>query len=407
MAAGSRTFSRALQVSQLTENSSNEHYLGSVWQTTWPAAWTQLSGEPFAGFFAAASEMSAPCRQSTVIARSFPTPPLYRAVAKWSCATILVRMTGWERYRIALWSASPERVRVWRASLDDATYELIDIFPPAQPIGAAGLAALIRRGRPELICTDVAELESQLAVRGRRDEVEPLGLIVVQEAPAAGAIEPLDYEFRPGDLTRLRLPADAPAAVLRLACRLLVDSVRLRRQMQDVGRVQRDLVQQALCDPVTELPNRRAWDDELARRIDAANTAGNSLALAIFDLDFFKAVNDDRGHDVGDVVLRMAADTLRGQLRERDFLARIGGDEFGLLISGVSRDAAERIVERVRSALSKLQPDGGSPAPAASAGVAVRSPHADVSAGQLFQLADQALLEAKRAGRGQTVVAGK
>jgi diguanylate cyclase (GGDEF)-like protein len=270
------------------------------------------------------------------------------------------------------------------------------------------LAAIIHQRDPELICTDAAGLERLLAQRGPRDVVEPLGLIVVQDsATALETVEPVAYEYRPGNLTRLRLPAEVPASVLRLACQLLVDAVRLRRQMQHAGRTQQSLARQALADPLTELSNRRSWDEELVRRVSAADAAGTSLTLAIFDLDCFKAVNDERGHDVGDATLRLAAKTLREQLRERDFLARIGGDEFGLLISGVDLDTSQRIVERIRSSLSRLQPNDECPAPAASAGVAVRPSRSDLSGRQLFQLADQALLEAKRAGRGRTIAAGR
>jgi diguanylate cyclase (GGDEF)-like protein len=175
--------------------------------------------------------------------------------------------------------------------------------------------------------------------------------------------------------------------------------------MLHAGRAQENLARQAMIDSLTGLANRRAWDEELARRIAAADASGACLTLAIFDLDCFKEVNDRHGHDAGDAALRSASKALRQQLRERDFLARIGGDEFGLLISGVDPAAAMRIVDRVRGALSNIESED-CPQPVASAGVAVRTATAQHTAQRLFQLADQALLEAKRSGRARTVAAG-
>lgn len=320
--------------------------------------------------------------------------------------TILWTMTSTDRPRIALWTADPDTLGNWRSELQSSAYELVDSLPGPDSLEPRALAAAVRELGLLLICTDDSQIERQLAQREGRGKVESLGLIVVDRALATTEqAEPLSYEYRSGKLTRLRLPAGAPTGSLQLACQLLIDIVQLRRQIDDAGRTHQDLARQALIDPLTGLPNRRAWDDELARRMTVAAATGGSLMLAIFDLDCFKAVNDERGHDVGDATLRLAARRLRTALRDRDFLARLGGDEFGLLVSGVERETAVRIVERARASLAQIAADDDCPAPQASAGVAVRGEQSQLTAQQLFQSADQALLAAKRSGRGRTVTA--
>ena len=151
----------------------------------------------------------------------------------------------------------------------------------------------------------------------------------------------------------------------------------------------------ALTDSLTGLPNRRALDDELGRQLARAERAGTGLVVAILDLDFFKAYNDERGHAYGDALLRDAATAWRAKLRAGDVLARYGGEEFVVLLSGCSEGDALALIDRLRAAI----PDGQT----ASAGLAAwgRS-----EAGKdLMHRADVALYEAKAAGRNRAVIA--
>jgi len=164
-----------------------------------------------------------------------------------------------------------------------------------------------------------------------------------------------------------------------------------------VSRVQDQAVQlEALAhnDGLTGIPNRRAWDIELAREISRARRTGRSVVVAMLDLDHFKLFNDTHGHQVGDQLLREAAAVWHAHMREGDLLARYGGEEFGAIIIGVPLAEAAEIVDRLRA----LTPQGQT----FSAGVA----HWDgaETADQLTARADQALYEAKRAGRNQVLV---
>ena len=146
-----------------------------------------------------------------------------------------------------------------------------------------------------------------------------------------------------------------------------------------------DLAGQARTDPLTGLPNRRAWDVALER----AATRGESLTIAILDLDHFKQFNDAYGHPAGDRLLKAAAASWREQLRGDDLLARIGGEEFGLLLTGCGAAPALEVVARLRRAV----PDHRT----VSAGLAIRG--GDETLESVLYRADDALYAAKAAGR--------
>ncbi|MGH2908949.1 MAG: diguanylate cyclase [Solirubrobacteraceae bacterium] len=152
------------------------------------------------------------------------------------------------------------------------------------------------------------------------------------------------------------------------------------------------LADEAQTDPLTGLANRRAWDAALSR----AFATSTPITLAMLDLDNFKQFNDTFGHLRGDRLLAATAAAWREQLRGGDLLARLGGEEFGLLICDVSAETAVEVVERLR----RCVPEGRT----ASAGVAARLP--GESPELLLGRADEALYEAKALGRDRTCVSG-
>ena len=106
----------------------------------------------------------------------------------------------------------------------------------------------------------------------------------------------------------------------------------------------------AMRDPLTALPNRRAWEEELERDTASARRSGEPLSVAVLDVDGLKAVNDTRGHAAGDQLLREAARAWSGALRRQDLLARLGGDEFGVLLAGTDATTAAEVLARVAAA---------------------------------------------------------
>jgi diguanylate cyclase (GGDEF)-like protein/PAS domain S-box-containing protein len=152
----------------------------------------------------------------------------------------------------------------------------------------------------------------------------------------------------------------------------------------------------AATDSLTGLANRRAWDEALDREVSRADREGTPFCIAVLDLDHFKDYNDEFGHAHGDQLLRRCAVVWRSKLRATDVLARYGGEEFSLCLPQGPADEAVAIVDRLREAT----PGGRT----CSAGVARWDRRETID--RLFGRADQALYDAKAAGRDQTVLAG-
>jgi len=241
---------------------------------------------------------------------------------------------------------------------------------------------------PELIVTDSPAVE-----------VGEAGVVWIGPAESAQGV--------PADV---RLPEDVTERELRAVCGLLAQLVRLRRSEHRGAKLRRRLAEQALTDPVTGLPNRRAWDAALEERLAEAAEVPGRLCLAVLDLDYFKRINDAHGHAVGDEVLRSSGRAVRQSLREGDFVARLGGDEFGLLLWVPDERTAGSVVDRVRAALPALLAQSATHAVGASAGYHLSPagcPETPVPSPEvLFAAADAALREAKQQGRDRTVGSG-
>lgn len=166
-----------------------------------------------------------------------------------------------------------------------------------------------------------------------------------------------------------------------------------------------DLVtRQARTDALTGLPNRRALDERLEAEIRNANRFKQPLALIMLDLDGFKAVNDSYGHPIGDRVLQQVANCLRERMRDNDFIARYGGDEFALMLpntdSATARTLAERLQLRMDQCVS-LSPEQVQISLDITCGLSVY-PSDGTTAAALLAKADQALYQAKAAAEGET-----
>jgi diguanylate cyclase (GGDEF)-like protein len=174
----------------------------------------------------------------------------------------------------------------------------------------------------------------------------------------------------------------------------------------EIEQLRADLARLAMIDPLTAILNRRAFMLEYERELSRCMREKTGLALAIFDLDHFKDVNDTYGHLVGDKVLRRVADTLRASLRGHDVIGRYGGEEFALLMPGADTTAALAGTERARLAVGERPIQAGSlriPITVSAGVAAAGSAGADWES--LLRSADAALYEAKRSGRNRVVAA--
>jgi len=165
----------------------------------------------------------------------------------------------------------------------------------------------------------------------------------------------------------------------------------------------RQLFEASVTDALTGAFNRDHFDTQLAAELSYARRHKTELSLVMFDVDFFKKVNDTYGHPAGDQVLVRIARTVTGMIRTEDVFARYGGEEFALILRGVSVSGAAALAERLRGAVEALSipSDKGTIRVTVSAGCAGVSGSAEVSAEDLVGAADKRLYAAKHGGRNR------
>jgi diguanylate cyclase (GGDEF)-like protein len=179
----------------------------------------------------------------------------------------------------------------------------------------------------------------------------------------------------------------------------------LAYQMRHYQRASLEAAALARIDPLTQVLNRRAFFDDALPVWRTADRGGRPLTLIMVDLDHFKAINDQHGHEAGDRALDLVARTLTNGRRAGDLLARWGGEEFVLLLPETELTQAIRLAENLRRSIasSELSVPDGQQGLSASFGVAQRLGHANIEA--LIAEADAQLLAAKREGRNRVCAA--
>ncbi len=163
---------------------------------------------------------------------------------------------------------------------------------------------------------------------------------------------------------------------------------------------------QAQSDPLTGLANRIKFDEELEQELRLSRRSGQPLSLLLLDVDHFKRLNDGLGHPAGDEVLRALSTILRGRARRpRDLVARLGGDEFAVLLPETTPQAAAAIATTIHVDLANLSSRTGShvPLPPFTASIGIHTTqNEEETAAYVFELADNALYQAKQAGRNRS-----
>jgi len=187
-------------------------------------------------------------------------------------------------------------------------------------------------------------------------------------------------------------------------CSVWIASLVMKRMRERVSRAEKDLEYLASTDPLTDLPNRRAFYDELKMRLHKASAANKRVALMMVDLDNFKTVNDTLGHGAGDELLKQVAEALRNVVRPHDLVSRIGGDEFAIVLGpDASRVRARATAGRVARNLSRpFVLHGIESAVSASVGFSVY-PEDTAEMAELVSNADIALYSAKSRGKSIAV----
>jgi diguanylate cyclase (GGDEF)-like protein len=234
---------------------------------------------------------------------------------------------------------------------------------------------------------------------------------------------PHDEHFMPVIMVSVRSDTDSKVAGLRLGAddfltKPFADAeilarcaamLRIKQLQEKLHEAQRKLEEQSVTDALTGLKNRRFFDERLHEEFGRAQRYGDHLSLIMIDLDHFKDVNDRHGHPAGDAVLQGAAALIRGSIRDPDICARYGGEEFAVILPKTHMSGALAVAERIWRALGKKvyalpEPRGPEAEPTmvqitASIGVSFY-PAKDITSSELLlRFADEALYEAKRAGR--------
>ncbi|NMB75172.1 MAG: sensor domain-containing diguanylate cyclase [Myxococcales bacterium] len=170
----------------------------------------------------------------------------------------------------------------------------------------------------------------------------------------------------------------------------------------DRARAHQRLKEMAAVDGLSGVCNRRHYELRLQQEISRAQRNGRPLSLLLFDIDRFKNINDSAGHEAGDRVLKDLAGILRGRVRNEDLVARYGGDEFVVLLTGgATAEESSRVAEKLRQEIAE-RPLGDQPVGAVTVSVGVAFGKAETMDGtELFRLADRALYRAKQEGRNR------
>lgn len=210
------------------------------------------------------------------------------------------------------------------------------------------------------------------------------------------------YHYHQGYPISLGLEGATIGTFLLVSLYAAVVFERIRRDRVETRALRRRLVELALTDPLTGLPNRRHFEELLRTELSRIQRYGGQCSLVMIDVDYFKNYNDALGHLAGDVILRELAQLMRNELRASDVLARYGGEEFGLIMVETPKDVAYHAIDRLRSLIEHHAFRGTHVLPGKrltiSAGVAT-APHDATTYEELIQRADGALYAAKREGR--------
>ncbi|MFO7898168.1 MAG: diguanylate cyclase [Planctomycetota bacterium] len=299
-------------------------------------------------------------------------------------------MSSLKHVRLLLVEDDPEDARIFRRHLSRVRFHSVELVHVTDAERA--LAALGGR-RFDCVCVDLnlggASGLDLLRSASSLPDCPPVVIVT-----GSGDEEKAAETMRSGAADYLVKDNLSPELLDR-ALRTVFEKQALQRERDNM---MRRLARLSVTDELTSLANRRhlmaKLDDELAR----SERTGHPFALLLIDIDGFKAVNDEHGHQVGDAVLRACARAIAGAVRKTDFVARHGGDEFCVLLIDTGGENGAVMAEKICAAVQELP----RPVPTVSIGTTAYEP--GVTRDALFRAADEALYQAKSRGRNTVAV---
>jgi diguanylate cyclase (GGDEF)-like protein len=294
------------------------------------------------------------------------------------------RKSGRDQGRILLVtdeSAEP----LHRAALERAGFAVVGVAS-----GAAAIVALART-RPHVVVAGAGlrGITAGELARTLAQSAERVPLLLVGADPSTAQLRQSAMDA--GAFDYFEVPEEAALLVMRV------------RQLAEVGLTIDRLRAEADRDYLTGLANRRRFRAALGQELERWRRYRAPCALLLADIDFLKKINDAHGHSAGDTVIRHVAATLRALSRDNDTAARLGGEEFALLLAGANEGSAVAAAERLRASVA-AEPLEGIGTVTISVGVASCPAQADAERA-LYAAADAALYRAKAQGRDRSVLA--
>ncbi|HKG81242.1 MAG TPA: diguanylate cyclase [Pyrinomonadaceae bacterium] len=283
---------------------------------------------------------------------------------------------------------NPDKLGLIEAALSLAGYNVTTATDGEEAL------AVLESYQPDLVITDVMMPRMngyELAQRIRANPITKFIPVIMQTA-AGRRSEDLRRASEVGALGYITDPTDLELLLART--RTLLEF----KAYLDVCE------EAAFTDHLTGLANRRRFERQLEREVDRTSRFGHPLSLLMLDIDSFKNLNDSYGHDAGDEAIRRISRVLREGTRGIDLAARIGGEEFAVLLVETNREGGLEVAERLRMAIKALDIPGAGHI-TGSFGVAECPGDAQTST-DLLKAADVALYEAKRNGRDRVVTMG-
>jgi diguanylate cyclase (GGDEF)-like protein len=386
-------FAASMAVGQLSLNGLGNQFLWPTWPTWGNLAFT--AGFAAAGLFGAlftrgflATRRNLPRLDGAVtgLAALFALCVLMPLVAPYRLAAILTSLTGVTFSLVAVLAG----LRCWRAGQPGASTFLL-----AWTVLLLGVAVVGLRNLNLLPTTFLSFYAMQIG-----SALEMLLLSFALADRINGLQREKDAAQGEALATKQQLVSVLQRSEASLERRVAERTTELEALNARLRENERELQALAHTDSLTGLANRLLFDARLEQSIQLARRNRGQIALLLVDLDNFKAINDSYGHAIGDEVLRCAAARFRAALREADTVARIGGDEFTIVLTGIAGGAdAERMADKILAAMREPMRVLGMPLEVtASIGIAMFS-GSDLSAPELIRRADRAMYAAKDAGR--------